>query len=99
MNTKFTLYVGLLDKDTKKQEISLSQAYEKINQIIGDCTISQSIGYYTHNSGDKIEEKSLRVEVLFRTYSEIKSLCALIKRELNQESIALERTEIESELV
>lgn len=96
---KFTLYVGLLDKDTKKQEVSTSEVYKKLSQIIGDCTISQSIGYYTHNNGDKISEESLRVEILFKTYEEVKMLCRLIKREFNQESVALERTEIESELV
>lgn len=99
MLEKFTLFVGLADKDTKKQEVSTKEAYEKLSQIIGDCTISQSIGYYTHDNGDKVSEQSLRIEILFKTYDEVKMLCGIIKRELNQESVALERTEIESELL
>lgn len=96
---QFTLYVGLLDKDTKQQEISDELAKEIISNEIGDCSISDMNGYYTHENGQKITEKSLRVEILFRTLEEIKLIASVLKKKLNQESIALSVQEIESELL
>lgn len=96
---QFTLYVGLLDKDSKRQELSDNEAKEIISNEIGDCSISELNGYYTHTNGQKITEKSLRVEILFRTLDEVKAIANILKRKLNQESIALSVQEIESELI
>lgn len=41
MFTKFNLYIGLNDKDSKVQEIST------IDAICGDCTITEGKGLYT----------------------------------------------------
>lgn len=86
---KHTLYVGLLDQDTKTQLVSTPSAKVIINKAIGDCTISDATGYYTHHDGTQIVEPSLRVEVLFKLDSEVLEACHTIKKALNQESIGV----------
>ena len=78
---KFTLLVGLKDKDTKKQIISRSKASSIIEKIVGDCTISEATGYYTHDNGEKVKENSLRVEILFKSTEEVLVYCNSIKKE------------------
>ena len=59
---KHTFSIGLNDKDTLKQKISLSKAIKIISNCVGDCTIKQgSIGIYTMGNGRKAIEKSLIV--------------------------------------
>ena len=83
------MYVGLHDKDTKKQVIPTRQAKKIIMGIVGDCTISDAMGYYTHDDGSKVIEKSLRIELLFKADNDIINYCKQLKKELNQESIAV----------
>ena len=51
--------------------------------------ISDAIGKYTHEDGTEVKEKSLRVEMLFKADNEVISMAQQIKKELNQESVAL----------
>lgn len=44
MFTKFNLYIGLNDKDTKQQEILTTDAYKIVGGIVGDCTITEGKG-------------------------------------------------------
>ena len=85
---KHTLLIGLNDKDTKKQIVSTAKAKQMIMRICGDCTISNAIGHYTHDNGEQVTEKSLRVELLFKADNEVISYCQQLKRVLNQETIA-----------
>lgn len=96
---QFTLMVGLNDKDTKKQIISNDKARQVILNIVGDCTVSDALGQYTHDNGEVVQEKSLRVDMLFKELSEVVEYAKQIKKALNQESVALSYTEIESMLV
>ena len=96
---KTKLYVGLNDKDTKKRKINKNKAKEVIMDIVGDCTISDALGYHTHEDGTKVTEKALRVEMLFKADDEVVSYCRAIKKALNQESIALSCTYEDSMLV
>ena len=93
------LFVGLNDKDTKTQVITNESAKNKIMDIVGACTISDAEGCYNHNDGQQVREKTYRVEILFKEKSEVVELCKKLKKELNQESIALTSGVIESELV
>lgn len=79
-----TYYIGLNDKDTKKQEISTDEAVKIIVDII-PCDFAFSIcnGVYTHKGGTKVCEVTIKVE-------STKSLLIYmeeIKRKLNQECI------------
>lgn len=96
---QFTLLVGLNDKDTKKRIINKNKAREVIMNIVGDCTVSDALGQYHHENGEVVQEKSLRVDILFKELQEVMDMAQRIKKELNQESVALSYTEIESMLV
>lgn len=96
---QFTLLVGLNDKDTKTRIVNKNKAKEVIMNIVGDCTVSDALGQYTHDNGKVVQEKSLRVEILFKELEEVMEYAKEIKKELNQESIALSYTEINSMLV
>lgn len=87
---KHVLYVGLKDKNTKKQEVTTSKAKNIIINVCGDCTLSDSIGAYTHEDGTTIKEKTIRVELLFKTSKEVKRMAESIKQKLNQETIGYE---------
>ena len=89
--SKFNLYVGLNDKDTKKQEVTTEQAKDIVNNVCGDCSIQEITGYYTHDNGEKVKENTLKVELLFKDESEVKLYCQDLKKLLNQESIAVNK--------
>ena len=96
---QFTLLVGLNDKDTKTRIVNKNKAREVIMNIVGDCTVSDALGQYTHDNGEVVQEKSLRVDILFKELQEVMEYAKEIKKALNQESIALSYTEINSMLV
>lgn len=96
---RHTLIVGLNDKDTKKQVCNRHRAKKVIMDIVGDCTISDAIGHYTHEDGSTVNEKSIKVELLFKADNQVIDYAKRIKQELNQESIALVKDYIESTLI
>ena len=103
MIKKFTLYLGLNDKDTKRQEISTLEAYKVVSNILakdfGGGTIFEAQGIYKHDDGTIVIEKNLRIEILFTELPQIKILVKLLKKMFNQESIAVQEENIESSLM
>lgn len=102
--TKHILFLGLNDKNTKKQEIDTMQAYNLVFNAIQavnyeGCTIAESIGCYTHNNGFFVVEKSLKIEILFASDSKTKRLIDDLKQKFNQESIILQIENITSDLI
>lgn len=96
MLTKFNLYIGLNDKDSKVQEISTLDAYK----IIGDCTITEGKRLYTHQDGTQVLETSLIVQIIdFSGTLDIVPVINSIKAALNQESIAVIREQVDSRLL
>jgi hypothetical protein len=100
---KFTLFIGLFDKDSKRQEINTLDAYKMISNIFkvttGGATITEAVGIYTHDNGDVVIEPSLRCEVFGATAEQIYQAAAQIKAALNQEAIALEECEVNSKFI
>lgn len=96
--TRYTLYVGLNDKDAKVQLVPAELAEEIIMEIVGDCSIERIRGCYTHENGTRVFENTLKVSILFRSEAEIEQYIAAIKQQLNQESIAVCRELTESAL-
>lgn len=100
---KITLYVGLFDKDTHTQLINTLDAYRVVSNIVPDCTITEGRGKYTHQDGSIVIEPTLIVEMLHFGDNFDKSyytkLGDKIKVALNQESVAYQEQEIESELI
>lgn len=100
---KFTLYLGLNDKDKKTQLINTVEAYKIVNNIITSytdgATIFEASGIYKHEDGIVTIEKTLRIELLFIEKSTVLEIIKQLKMIFNQESIALSEEEIKSELV
>lgn len=100
---KFALYIGLNDKVDKVQKINTVEAYKMVQnvalQMFDGCTISEADGIYKHEDGGFAVEKTLRVELLFTNLQTVKQFAEQIKIILNQESIAMQREVLESELI
>lgn len=100
--TKFTLFVGLNDKDSKQQEINTVDAYKIISNMITASfdggTISEATGIYKHQDGAFTTETTLRIEILFASVEQIKPFVDELKKVLNQETIAVQKEIINSEL-
>lgn len=97
---KFTLYVGLNDKDSKKQEISTEDAltfthYMLMNHCDG-ATISTAKGIYKHDNGDIVTENTIRIELLFIDDETVKRIVEKLKNHFNQESVAVQIEDVES---
>ena len=100
---KYTLYLGLNDKDTKKQEVNYFDAYKLVNSIVfsrvNGATFSKREGYYKHEDGTLVIENTICIELLFTDFETVKEIVALLKETFNQESIAVQTQTIESELM
>ena len=100
MFTKYTLYIGLNDKDSKMQEISTTDAYKMIGALVGDCTIQEARGLYTHADGTTVLENTLIVQIIdFAGNMDVAPVVDTIKTALNQESVAVIREQVDSKLM
>ena len=98
--TKYTLYIGLSDKDFKRQIISEKSAIDFISSLFDSVTIQKATGIYTHENGRKIEENTLIVTYIdFEGKYKILPAINKIKAAFNQETIACEITKTNSILV
>jgi hypothetical protein len=99
---KFTLYLGLNDKESKTQKIDTIEAYKIVENILTNKldggTIFEAIGFYKHQDNTITIEKSLRIELLFTDEKTVKDLCDILKTVFNQESIVIQKEIIISEL-
>lgn len=100
---KHILYIGLNDKESKQQEISTLDAYKiifnAVKKYYDGATITESRGFYTHDSGAVTFENSLICSILFADDDKTRQLAEDLKILLNQESIALEIQDINSSLI
>ena len=103
--TRYTLTIGLFDKDTKKQKISSDMALRIISdlvvQTVGYGTIHNGNGIYTHNNGSIVIEPSIVffVDGENDLKNKVKTLAWQIKKALNQESVMLEETAVKMEFI
>lgn len=100
---KFTLYLGLNDKDTKKQEVATLEAYKIVNNVVNSycdgATIYECQGIYKHDNGEIVFEKTLKIELMFVDRLTVISVVKDLKKIFNQESIMLQKEIVESELI
>ena len=97
---KYNLFLGLNDKDSKKQEISTLNAYKILMNYFSGATVTESTGFYKHEDGTIIIEKSLKIEILdFDNNFNLSQTVNDLKRLFNQESIAVEIQNINSQLM
>lgn len=101
--TKHILYMGLNDKDSRQQEINTVDAFKMATRAVcryyDGATIKDATGIYRYESGEIEVEKSLEIAILFADDDKIAKLVADLKILFNQESIALQKMVIESDLV
>ena len=101
---KYTLYVGLTDKDVRKQKVTTKEAKQIItnalaNNGIDGATFLGAQGIYTYVTGETESENSFKIEVLFAKDKQVKSAIEEIKEKLNQETVALVKEKIQSSLI
>ena len=101
--TKYILTIGLNDKDTYTQKYDTITAYKMIEQILAPrtngYTMYETHGGYQHTDGTFISEKSIRVELMFISETQVLIIANEIKTALNQESIAYETITSNSKLI
>ena len=97
---KYVLYLGLADKDTKQMTMSKEKALRLTSDIVGDCTITECIGYYTDLNGIQTPEITFKIEKLdFNNNCNIDNIIEQLGSLFNQESIALETSIVNSKLI
>lgn len=98
--TKYTLYVGLFDKDSKAQEISTLDAFKiaanLFAEITGGATITEGTGVYTHDDGTVVIEPTLVCVVFGAERQQILEASEMLKMLFNQAEIAMESVESNS---
>lgn len=98
---KYTLSIGLNDKDTKTQIINKNDAIDVIaaallKNNVYSFTLRDAIGYYKEKKENTIQA-IIYSDVSIDT--DLKKACSSICVGLNQECIALEYTDIKSDLI
>jgi len=98
--TKYTLYIGLNDKDTKTQRIETMEASKIVQNVLTDTTgggtIYSATGVYRHDNGTIVIENTLRVELVAVAMEAVRGAIDVIKKALNQESVILQTENIQS---
>ena len=98
--TKTTICIGLLDKDTKQQEINTLDAFKVAANIFaettGGATITQGTGVYTHDNGEVVIEPTLVCVIYGADNANIEKACKMAKVALNQEAVTIETVESNS---
>ena len=103
--TRYTLTIGLFDKDTKRQKISTDIAIRIVSDlvvnVIGYGTIHNGNGIYTHINGQIVVEPSIIyfVDGEEEEESKIKSLAWMIEKALNQERVMLAESAVKLEFI
>lgn len=87
-------YIGTKDKDTKDYKLTdkfIKQTIidEVIKQYSNGFTITEGTGYYKHDSGEVITEKTYIVTVLDELFVNA-DLTDVLKDKLNQECIGVQ---------
>lgn len=102
---RYTLAVGLNDRETLKPiadyETASKEIAGRVAQLDLGATITRGTGVYKHERGDVVIEETVVISVIdFEggAGAKLDALIASIKRDYNQESIAVMVDKIESKL-
>ena len=87
-------YIGTKDKDTKDYKLTNDYFRQTITeefakQYPNGFTITEGIGYYKHDSGEVVTEKTYIVTVLDEVFVNV-DLTDALKEKLNQECIGVQ---------
>lgn len=99
-NIKYTMYIGLNDKDTYTQLIPYEEAEKKVSEIVlkyvDGYTQMQAKGAYKDDEGIVTLENSLIYEIYAATDQQMEAIMKEVLTELNQHSILLEKQTVKS---
>lgn len=94
---KYTLYLGLNDKDTYEQKISTEDAIDKANKICaahsGGYTQFTARGGWTNDDGTLGHENTLVYMIYDISESDLKAMLDEFIKEFNQSSVLVEKSE------
>ena len=94
---KYTLYLGLNDKDTYEQKISTEDAVDKANKICaahsGGYTQFTAKGGWTNDDGTLGHENTLVYMIYDISESDLKAMLDEFIKEFNQSSVLVEKSE------
>lgn len=99
MTTKFEIYLGLIDKDTKQQEITTDNAYKICTNICKNCSIQKFMGSYINDNIKVIQEKSFKIELLDKTDDEIRDIAQQLKTTFNQEGVIVNKVLTDNQVI
>lgn len=98
---KYTIYVGLNDKDTYTQLTSYDEAAKKASEIalkyVDGFTMFSASGAYKDEKGIITHENSLVIEFYSITDQQIKHIMDEILMEFNQNAILMEKQKVNCE--
>jgi len=101
---KYNIYVGMFDKDLKKQVLSNTEFLNTVRKIMRltcnyNYTIYKCKGHYKHTDNTTVCEPSLNIEIIdnnnWTNQGYINNLKQLLCSYLNQESVLITKQEIE----
>ncbi len=94
---KYTLYLGLNDKDTYEQMISTEEALDKANQICakhaGGYTQFSAKGGWTNDDGTMGHENTIVYMLYDISDDDLKALLDELIQEFNQSAVLVEKSE------
>ena len=97
MNYLFNL--GLNDRVTKTQLIDKAQAVMLIADICGDCTMTETVGVYTHEDGQRVIENGFKIEVYDITQEQADTMAYELAKTFNQECVVQTQFNTDSKFV
>ena len=105
---RYELYLGLNDKDSKRQEIPTEAAQALVQSEVAKRfdggTIYATNGVYKHEDGTVVTERTIKMEITFYdgepadNNKRIREFCDWLKLVFRQESVSVCKQVIESEL-
>ena len=103
--TRYTLSIGLNDKDTllprASYDVASAEMAGRMAQLGVGCTITKGTGVYKHERGDVIIEDTVIISIIDfdgKAGAMLGAFIEGVKRDYNQESVAIVTDKIESEL-
>lgn len=101
---KYSLYLGLNDKDTKTQKIDTLEAYKMLCNLLKSYnvegfTVYNAHGFYVHDDGSFTVENTLKIELMFINEKIVDDIIKQLKIIFNQESVIKQVEKVTSELI
>ena len=95
---KYVIFVGIKDKDTYEELLTVEDFIQILSEICTEKEISftllTQLGGYSHNKG-YTTETSLRIVIIGIEEDEIMILGERLKKEINTDAVLYTKTEIE----